>query len=1132
MDGFEGVRRAARSLRDEIMADGRSRSSAKILADAASRLELEICFVQPQDPQLKGARAFFDMQAGAICCANDGSPEERNALVGHELGHAVLDKASANCTEKDVDLSQPVELAPVGLQRVEDYGQRERRELQANVFARELLLPHAEARSCYLEERLDTVAIQKRYELPLAVVRQQLLDAVLLPAANPSPPSTKSKQRISDPSQERAIAHRGTAFLLQAGPGTGKTDTLVRRVGSLLAEAVDPSSIAIMTFSNRAAGELQERLAIAHSAEAPNIWVGTFHAFGLDLLRRYHDRLGLSADPELYDRSDGIAMLEEELPTLGLRHYRDLWNPARELRVILIAISRAKDELVDDVEYRVLAHRMLDAATNDDERVAGEKALEVARVYERYQARLREKDAVDFGDLIMRPTLLLEREPDIRSGLQQRHRHVLVDEYQDVNRASTRLLAAVAGDNGQRLWVVGDSRQAIYRFRGASSSNLKRFQREFEGAQTGPLGINFRSSSEIVNLIATVAPNMIASEGLLPLHFHAQRGASGVVPEIRHVEMPVDEVDALAAAILDLRDRGVPLREQAILCRSNSKIAEIASELEQREIPVLHLGSIFEREEIRDMLAILSLIVDRRGDSLVRVGRLARYNLSLEDIQKSLSFLRQDTSPAAGRLRIAATSARLTSEGEQGLLRLADDLDGLAAGDSPWGALTTCVLDRSRAIAEFATQTSVVERLRAIAVWQFLNFVKQPVPGKGPMIRRLLNRVRSMVLLAEERDLRRVPNAAMDIDAVRLMTVHAAKGLEFEAVHLPGMTKQSFPASRQGDQCPPPRGLVKEEMEPSRSHQEEEECLFFVAVSRARTHLLLYAAAKQRNGKNRSPSEYLGWLRTVAKARNVPRSRVSLDEDIDPVPIAWSADPRLSDKALETYDRCPRRFLYTHLLDVGTAGSPTAYTQTRDCLFKVVKWAASEAASRAVTESEVLEKLIELWKAFGPTGHAFAEDYLKIAESLMRSYVRSWNGLKLVPATSFEIPVEGATIVVAPDELATSPDHNLVLRRVRLGYRRQTEQSVDYDLLDLAGLRSGKESYAVELVHLIDDARQPLERSSKQQAASEAWLRQAVGEILGGRFPPNVNSFVCPTCPHFFICPAIPSGVLNPTAKK
>ena len=255
-----------------------------------------------------------------------------------------------------------------------------------------------------------------------------------------------------DPSQDRAAAHRGSAFELQAGPGTGKTRTLVKRVLSLLRDGVDPASILVLTFSNRAAGELSERLVSVVPEQAPRIWIGTFHAFGLDLIRRYHDKLGLPPDPALFDRSRAIEVLEEVLPTLPLVHYRNLWDPALVLRDIVGAISRAKDELVDASQYRALAQAHWDRETDPENKEGAAKALEVAQVYKIYQETLRSCRSVDFGDLIMRPTLLIEADEAVLTAARLRHRHVLVDEYQDVNRASARLLLAVAGD-GSRLWV-------------------------------------------------------------------------------------------------------------------------------------------------------------------------------------------------------------------------------------------------------------------------------------------------------------------------------------------------------------------------------------------------------------------------------------------------------------------------------------------------------------------------------------------------------------------------------------------------------------------------------------------------------------------------------------------------------
>ena len=674
MDAFETIRTTGAALHAKLVAAGTNPDRPmELVAAAIADLDLELAWLPEGDPALKGSRALFDEQGGVICCLDHGSLGEKACLVAHELGHVCVHTGSSECTNDDIDLSRSMEAAPVGLQRVEDYGVRERRELQANVFAREFLLPRPSARERHLSGQTAS-DIASRLDLPKDLVRQQLLDALLLPTAPPEQEPVVVHTPSDDPSQDRAAAHRGSAFQLQAGPGTGKTRTLIKRVLSVLRDGVDPASILVLTFSNRAAGELTERLVAVVPEQAPRIWIGTFHAFGLDLIRRYYDKLELPPDPPLFDRSDAIEVLEEVLPTLPLIHYRNLWDPALVLRDIVGAISRAKDELVGDSHYKELAQAMWDHSTDPDDKEVAAKALEVAEVYKIYQETLRSRRSVDFGDLIMRPTLLIETDETVRTAVRLRHRHVLVDEYQDVNRASARLLHAVAGD-GSRLWVVGDARQSIYRFRGASSINMARFANDYAGAVIDRLEINYRSSLEVIAAFQAVAPQMAASQGMLPLALEADKGSSGIRPQLRRFDTLDDEAAGIAARVRELEAEGVRLRDQAILCRTNSRLNDIALALELRGIPVLHLGSLFERDEVRGLLALLTLAVDPFGDGLARVGAMPRYNIPLQDIRTATQALRSLPGPALGKLREIADA--LSPEGRTGLARLADDLDGI-----------------------------------------------------------------------------------------------------------------------------------------------------------------------------------------------------------------------------------------------------------------------------------------------------------------------------------------------------------------------------------------------------------------------------------------------------------------------
>lgn len=1132
MDGFELIRKAAEELHDKVVAGGADALSPLSLAQAAVKeLGLELAWLEEGDPALKNARALFDVQGGLIICQTGGSDAERALLVAHEIGHVVTHVGSTTCVTDDIDPSRSTESAPVGLQRVEDYGARERRELQANVFAREFVLPRTLARRLHVTQAMTSLAIAEKTGLPKGLVRQQLFDALLLPPTPDEIEPAETKPLRPDLSQDRAVAHRGSPFQLQAGPGTGKTRTLVNRVLALLSESVDPASILVLTYSNRAAGELAERLSIAAPDAAPKIWIGTFHAFGLDLIRRHHELFSLSANPPLFDRSDAIEVLEEILPTLPLVHYRNIWDPALVLREIVQAISRAKDEMAGPERYRALAESSKASASNSDEIEAAEKALEVAHIYELYERALRDYGGVDFGDLIMRPALQLEKDEQLRASVQLRHRHVLVDEYQDVNHASARLLSAIAGD-AKRIWVVGDARQSIYRFRGASSANMAAFGASFAGAVIDKLELNYRSSAEIVDTFQAVAPRMGASEGMLPLSLTAVEGASGVAPVLSRFDTLDDEAAGIAARVRAFEAEGFKLRDQAVLCRTNDRLNEIAQALEQRDIPVLHLGSLFERDEVRDLLALLSLAIDPFGDALVRVAAMPRYRISLQDVYLVLSKVRASPQSPMKTLASLGEVEGVSGEGAAALAVLARDMDKIERS-SAWELLAAYLLDRTDLARVLAGATTVSGQMRAVAVWQFLNFVRDQSPvGGGIPLRRTLDRVRQLVLLAEERDLRQVPAAALHLNAVRLMTVHGSKGLEFDVVHVPGLTVSGLPSSYRGQRCPPPQGLIQGALgeDPKRAHSDEEECLFFVALSRAKKRLALSHARLQRNGNNRNPSPFLDWVSGRVREIAVPPTMPLPPGAVIPGPLALTlpSEWRTSDAGLIAYEKCPRRFFYTHILGLGGGKKPTAFTKTHDCLYDFIRWLATARGAGAPSLADAEAAFEEIWKKSGPPAdHAFIADYHRLARRMVRVLIEAGAERRFMDAEPIVIDFAEGRVLVKPDEIAERDDGVMVIRRVHTGYQRDKEYDrLEYALYHMAAEAKFGPGAVVEAIHLTDEISGPVEISARKIATRKGKSEVMVGAIAAGSFPIETDSVRCPRCPHFFICAALPHGAL------
>lgn len=1140
MDATEAARREAERIHLAAVAAGDDPwNLLELVSREAARRDLDVYALPQGDSALKSGRAVFDSQAGSILYEDTGSVFDRAFLIAHELGHVVLEGGMRDAVTEEVEPDRSAEDAPVGIERVLDYGARERREVRMDLFARELLLPRSVARHHHVDGGCSSADIANRLGAPLQVVQQQLLDALLLPVepAASMHPAAAAAVLTPDPTQIAAANHRNTAFQLQAGPGTGKTRTLVQRIQSLLTDGVDPMSILVLTFSNKAANELSERLAASNPKAAAAMWIGTFHAFGLDIVRRFHDKLGLPADPRLIDRSEGIELLEDELPRLPLHHYRNLWDPALDLSDMLSAISRAKDEVIDAVGYRALAQAMAQNCADDaDATMRAEKCLEVALVYETYERLMTAKQLIDFGDLVAQPVRLVEADAEVRNALRARHKHVLVDEYQDVNRSSVRLLKAIVGD-GRDLWVVGDARQSIYRFRGASATNMAQFALDFPGAQVDQLGINYRSRQEVIDVFTAFSGTMKASTGALPLHLKASRGASGVAPEFRVVSTTEDEISAVAAAIQAQRDAGTAYREQAILCASNARLSEIAEGLEARGIPVLHLGSLFERPEIKDLLALLSMLNDPYAVGLVRASTMPSYELPLQDIAQIIEGLRESKVAALDWRFAGSWPPELAGTSKATLARVAELFDGMSPTGNPWTILSTWVIDRLGLAKALYLAGDAQSRMKGLALWQFLNFCRQQPSGAGAPCTRLLDRIRRLVLFSEDRGLRHLPGVVDGIDAVRLMTIHASKGLEFHTVHIPGMVTSGLPRNNMAPRCVPPDGLIHGSdgitgLEAVKAgHDEEEECLFFVALSRARDRLFLYASSVQSDGRARNPSRFMPSILRHLIQPPTPQQRPAGLRPMSTLQIAWEQKPVWTDSQVNLFERCPRRFLYTHVMKLGGRRTETAFMKMHNVVGDVFDWLKTTHAITAPSEAELGARFDQAWQAKGSVDHGYAEDYRHIARRLVDFVIETRSRGVPAPATPISLGWAEGEILVRPDSVAQGDKGQIVVRRVKTGKPRSNAfDDIEYTLLHLATTQAYGGSAQVKVTYLTSETTQPMEITERKLKTRSEKVQEFVKRIHAGNFPVKEEVRTCPRCPSFFICGNLPAGAI--TIKK
>lgn len=1129
MDSVESARQIAAILHERAVEDGQDPwDPLQFVSAEVTRRGYDVEAVSQGAVVLNGSRASLIADEFLILYEDVGTPFQKAFLIAHEIGHVELGDVTDNAPAGDIDPVRTSEAAPVGVDRVVDYSARQRREIQMDLFAREFLLPRGWVRKLHVQDDLSAETIADRLGAPYEVVAQQLLDALLLPPIIPEAPNAQPKRKPND-LQQVAANHRGKPYLLEAGPGTGKTQTLVSRIEGLLSEGADPRRILVLTFSNKAAGEMAERVASKNKEAAASMWIGTFHAFGLDVVRRFFSDLKFDKEPRLIDRTEAVELLEEEFPKLGLEHYRNLYDPTEQIIGLLSAISRAKDEVVDALEYAQLAKGMLEKATSDDEHVAAEKALEVAKVYETYERLKRSANSIDFGDLVMLPVKLLESNPHVLVHFQSLYDHVLVDEYQDVNRSSVRLLMSICGD-GENLWAVGDAKQSIYRFRGASSVSMSRFcSSDFPGGVEGRLEINYRSFEEIVDTFSTFAIGMAASLG--PSTLTANEGKGGHRPEFRTTEKSANQTVALAEAIEEMRAAGYSYRDQVVLCSGNERLAILAEELERLGIPVLFLGSLFERPEVKDIFSFLSLLTDPRAMGLVRLACWPEFGMSMEDVCSVLAHLRSTPGEPKEWLENSSAIPNLSESGKAALSSLAAALDGFSNEGQPWLIIAALLLDRTRIAARLSDSSDVVDRTRCIAIWQLMNFMRAAQPqGKGLPVPRLLERVRRLLRLGDDKDLRHLPAAAQKIDAVRLMTMHGAKGLEFKVVHIPGMNQGTLPRSAKPPVCPPPDGMVEGAESGSLAllkaeHEKEQECLFYVALSRARERLLMYAPTKTANNASRPKSPYVTRIQTHITSKHVIPAR-ELPPAAEDADIEVALDRAFSFEAsqISLYESCPRRFFYTHLLQIGGRRTKTPLIQMHDAVRTVVQRYLGEGGGDS--EEALDRKVATALKEHGLEDHGYLPEFEALAQTMVRYFASSRKGLGHETTQPIILNLGDEKIAVHPDDVLVRPDGGKTLRRVKTGHVRKSDDQVDAAAFVLAAKQALPDA-KVETVYLADQSVQGVTFTPKVLQNREGKLLDILTKIRSGQFPTEPSPFSCPSCPAFFICGPVPEGKLQ-----
>ncbi len=652
-----------------------------------------------------------------------------------------------------------------------------------------------------------------------------------------------------------------------AGAGTGKTAVIAERFRRLVKSGASPSSILVMTFTDRAAAEMRERIEDLTGVTAPA--VGTFHAIALSWLRADGRAIGVPAGFRIITGADRWILARElmwrlgDLALTGDERPDDLVSPALQM------LERLKQELVP-------LERLAAWSKTAEDRPKAELMQACVRLFRAYERECRKQRLLDFEDLLALAVRMLEKNAALLDAYRARYPHVLVDEYQDLNLAQERLVELVAG--GGHPFVVGDDDQSIYRFRGASRASLERFVEAFPTATTVTLGRNHRSSRRIVAAASVLVGN---NADRLAKALRSSRAGERV--QICSCADGVTEADAIAAEAARLMTSGVAAADIAVLCRTNAIARPIAGALAAKGLPHVVIGGhgFHDRSEIKDMIALLRVLRDP-CDVVALARALTRPPASLDQDQ-ALTVLRE-------RMELPPLEALQGWAPASGFARLLQTLSAQAAVLDVRDLFFE-LMEKTRYLEVLSSQLETSEAARSVAnVSRFADLIAEfcemdPDHSLEAYLRHL-----ELVLLSQEDE--RPAEVEGLSDAIHVMTIHQAKGLEFDAVFVPGLVEGRLPQSGRSPRFELPAAVLEPLVRGREDVIAEERRLLYVAMTRAQRFLYLTRASHYEGGRRWRDSRFIEEVR-AAGGRTIVLRDIAGDRVSPPpaLPAGGEGDP-------------------------------------------------------------------------------------------------------------------------------------------------------------------------------------------------------------------------------------------------
>ena len=726
--------------------------------------------------------------------------------------------------------------------------------------------------------------------------------------------------------QKKAVEHKNGPLLIIAGAGTGKTTVLTRRIAYLIEQkTAKPSEILALTFTEKAAAEMEQRVDQLVPYGFTDMWISTFHAFGDRLLRDFALDLGLPVNFKVLTATEQAIFMRQNIYAFDLHYFRPIANPLSHIQALLSHFSRLKDELIAPNKYLDLAKSAKRKAQNTDENIEAEKTLELANAYQRYNDIMIQAGNLDFGDQIFLTHKLLSENKKILKECQEKYKFILVDEFQDTNYAQNEIVKLLASKY-QNITVVGDDDQSIYKFRGASISNILDFGKTYSNLTEIVLNENYRSTQEILdssyNLIQNNNPDRLEVQSKINKKLKSPK--HGDLPELLYCDTLSCEADTVANKILELKKANkFKYNDFSILVRANNHAEPFIQSLNVLGIPHIFSGasSLFMQSEIKMLIAFLKCLVYTDDN-------LALYQLATSELYNiDHDFLSQLYTEAkrGNRNLIEIYEQNQTKFSNPMFDNLTKDIEEYRKKkNEPIGEVLYEYLTEKRYLKTLSNDLTVENEIKIYNISKFFNRIAEFNHSTDE--RGVLKFLENLELILEVGDEVVSSDIDPDIDAVNILTAHASKGLEWPVVFVINCVSDRFPGRNRREALPIPNDLINERLPEGDFHTQEERRLFYVATTRAKEYLFLTAAEDYGGKRAKKISPFVLELldqprldrikNKLSAVEKIERFK-KLEIDIHKIENKFTGDTiRLSRQQIDDYYTCPKKFYYAHIVKI------------------------------------------------------------------------------------------------------------------------------------------------------------------------------------------------------------------------